>query len=89
MFLNLGMLSKHVIEWEGGGQQASCLVAKQAVEFPQVLASMYIPPCLLSQIHAVPSKLVDASKFPQGDHDTKKNTTCIHNNLLLSEQASQ
>ena len=23
----------------GGGQQASCLVAKQAVEFPQVLAS--------------------------------------------------
>ena len=24
---------------DGGGQQASCLVAKQAVEFPQVLAS--------------------------------------------------
>ena len=23
----------------GGGQQASCLVAKQVVEFPQVLAS--------------------------------------------------
>ena len=28
---------------EGGGeQQASCLVAKQAVEFPQVLTSLYI-----------------------------------------------
>ena len=25
----------------GGGQQASCLVAKQAVEFPQVLASAH------------------------------------------------
>ena len=25
----------------GGGQQASSLVAKQAVEFPQVLASIY------------------------------------------------
>ena len=24
----------------GGGKQASCLVAKQAVEFPQVLASI-------------------------------------------------
>ena len=27
-------------EEEGGGQQDSCLVAKQAVEFPQVLASI-------------------------------------------------
>ena len=26
-------------EGGGGGKQASCLVAKQAVEFPQVLAS--------------------------------------------------
>ena len=26
--------------WGGGVQQASCLVAKQAVEFPQVLASI-------------------------------------------------
>ena len=26
---------------EGGGQQASCLVTKQAVEFPQVLASSH------------------------------------------------
>ena len=26
---------------EGGEQQASCLVAKQAVEFPQVVASCY------------------------------------------------
>ena len=26
---------------EGGGQQATCLVAKQAVEFPQVLASSH------------------------------------------------
>ena len=28
-----------VVLEEGGEQQASCLVAKQAVEFPQVLAS--------------------------------------------------
>ena len=28
---------------EEGGQQASCLVAKQAVEFPQVLASLHNP----------------------------------------------
>ena len=34
--------SPGVLEEEGGGgQQASCLVAKQAVEFPQVLASFY------------------------------------------------
>ena len=26
----------------GGGKQASCLVAKQAVEFLQVLASIYV-----------------------------------------------
>ena len=33
-------LKLYVIEGKGGGgQQASCLVAKQAVEFPQVLAS--------------------------------------------------
>ena len=40
MFLNLSKLSSlGVLEEGGGGQQASCLVAKQAVVFPQVLAS--------------------------------------------------
>ena len=41
MFLKLSKLSSMgVLEEGGGGQQASCLVvAKQAVEFPQVLAS--------------------------------------------------
>ena len=39
------MLITHVSkEGGGGGQQASCLVAKQAVEFPQVLASKIILP---------------------------------------------
>ena len=41
MFLKLSKLG--VLEEEGGGRggatQATCLVAKQAVEFPQVLAS--------------------------------------------------
>ena len=32
-------LKLHVVDGEGGGQQASFLVAKQAVEFPQVLVS--------------------------------------------------
>ena len=32
-------LKLHVIEEGGRGKQASCLVAKHAVEFPQVLAS--------------------------------------------------
>ena len=31
-------LKLHVIKGGGEAQQASCLVAKQAVEFPQVLA---------------------------------------------------
>ena len=31
----------HVMEEGGGGKQASYSVAKQAVEFPQVLASSY------------------------------------------------
>ena len=34
----------------GGGGQASCLVAKQAVEFPQVLASYQIMLLLRQQI---------------------------------------
>ena len=42
MFLKLGMVSPwvqlirmlHVIEGDGGGQQASCLVAKQAAGLP-------------------------------------------------------
>ena len=40
MFLKLSKLSSMgMLEEEGGGSmQASCLVAKQAVEFPQVLA---------------------------------------------------
>ena len=42
MFLKLSKLPPRVLEEEGGGgQQASCLVAKQAVKFPQVLASLY------------------------------------------------
>ena len=42
MFLKLSNLSStDVLEEEGGGQQVSCLVAKQAMEFPLVLASIY------------------------------------------------
>ena len=46
MFLKLSKLSSTgVLEEEGGagggGQLATCLVAKQAVEFPPVLASLY------------------------------------------------
>ena len=40
MFLKLNKLSSSgMLEEEGGGeQQATCYVAKQAVEFPQILA---------------------------------------------------
>ena len=39
-FLGLhGSNSQVACDGGGGGQQASCLVAKQAVEFPQVLVS--------------------------------------------------
>ena len=37
----------------GGGQQASSLVAKQAVEFPQVLASDIILHTPYSNIHII------------------------------------
>ena len=41
VFLKLGVLFPWVkIEFGGGGQQASCLVSQQAVEFPQVLTSL-------------------------------------------------
>ena len=41
MFLKLSKLSSvgMLEEKGGGGQQATCLVAKQDVEFPQILAS--------------------------------------------------
>ena len=32
--------SKDVLEEGGGGKQVTCLVAKQAVKFPQILASV-------------------------------------------------
>ena len=35
------LIKLHVMELGGGGGQASFLVAKQAVEFPQVLARCY------------------------------------------------
>ena len=42
--------SMGVLEEEEGGQQATCLVAKQAVEFPQVLASGYKSTCTENQL---------------------------------------
>ena len=41
MFLKLSKLSSVGMLEGGGGQQATCLVAKQAVEFLQVLADLY------------------------------------------------
>ena len=43
MFQKLSMFlfkAEHAGVLEGGGEQASCLVAKQAMEFPQVLTSI-------------------------------------------------
>ena len=40
------------MEEEGRGAQASCLVAKQAVEFPQVLASTYVRTVLFPYLYA-------------------------------------
>ena len=37
---------------EGGEQQASCLVAKQAVEFPQVYTSVYNNACDVDVMNA-------------------------------------
>ena len=54
MFLKLSKLSSMgVLEGRGGGrQQASCLVAKHAVEFPQVLTSgIHYPKVMLINKH--------------------------------------
>ena len=52
MFLKLHTLLHGCVGGRGGGggQQASCLVAKQAVEFPQVLASYIIISGILSDL---------------------------------------
>ena len=42
----------------GGASQASCLVAKQAVEFPQILASKALFDCMQKMDHPTPQYII-------------------------------
>ena len=82
MFLKLSMLPPrhgsnslklHVMEEEeeegGGGKQASCLVPEQAVEFPQVLASILY--CTIISIEVAGVSMMSLNSLKKRKRPTK------------------
>ena len=76
----------------GGGGEASCLVAKQAVEFPQVLAINILNYFQSSELHSQIARLLRQLETGEGERqelEAEYLLTQQHNQQTLSEKEAK